>query len=294
MQAAPVSDLGSNAPENILHAATAIGRSKDRLKVFDAVYKGKKRIKTVSEISSSTGLKRKRVLEEGVKLASNHIVTQKKVDGETAYEKINFFHQNKAKVIALSKSKAKREAFPTKRNPAGTSGKNIKVELTVKQRKVKRITLDDIDSFKKSWKVASAAELAKTISENKFRNGIKRILGELGKFKDWGGETNDLYSSRVTMGGKRKVTAFAFKGPGKRGKLTPGKMGKNGDQIQRLFDSPAVVMIVQYHGQIDQSVMSQMEKLAIAKSFLTGEVIHFGIIDGIDSNRIYKAYANKF
>jgi hypothetical protein len=43
-----------------------LGRSKARLAVFHAVYRGKKKAKSVNEISRMTGLDRVRVLQEGI------------------------------------------------------------------------------------------------------------------------------------------------------------------------------------------------------------------------------------
>jgi hypothetical protein len=96
------------------------------------------------------------------------------------------------------------------------------------------------------------------------------------------------------MAGKRYPAAFAFKGPGKTGKLVPGKMGKNGDQIQRLFMGTAEVCFVQYWQDIDESVVDQMSAFAVAKSVATGKKIFFGIIDGVDSYRLLKAYPKSF
>ena len=62
------------------------------------------------------------------------------------------------------------------------------------------------------------------------------------------------------MVGRREDVAL--KGPAKKGALVPGMMGKNGDQIQRLFNSSADVFFVQYEGEIAESVVEQMEKLA--------------------------------
>ena len=81
----------------------------------------------------------------------------------------------------------------------------------------------------------------KKISEKAFKNGIMKLIGETGNFQDWGGEPNDLYTSKLRHKGKRRAIAFAFKGPGTAGVLTPKKLGKNGDQIQRLFLSPAEI-----------------------------------------------------
>ena len=111
---------------------------------------------------------------------------------------------------------------------------------------------------------------------------------------DWGGEKNDLFTTRLVIDGKRLSTAMAFKGRGTTGKLTPGKLGKNGDQIQRLFQSSANVFLVQYYGQIDESVLDQMTELAKAKSGSTGQKILFGVIDKADTTRIMNAYPKVF
>jgi len=79
-----------------------------------------------------------------------------------------------------------------------------------------------------------------------------------------------------------------------RGTLTPGKMGKNGDQIQRLFKTAASVFLVQYWGQVAESVVEQMEEFAKAKSAVEGSWVFFGIVDGDDSNRLLEAYPKAF
>ncbi|NGX96094.1 MAG: hypothetical protein G4V63_12980, partial [Candidatus Afipia apatlaquensis] len=76
--------------------------------------------------------------------------------------------------------------------------------------------------------------------------------------------------------------------------LTPKKLGKNGDQIQRLFNSPADVFFVQYHDQIDESVVEQMKRFAIANSVTENKLVMFGVIDGDDSNRLIAAYPKQF
>ena len=108
------------------------------------------------------------------------------------------------------------------------------------------------------------------------------------------GERNDLHTTKLRLSSRRRLTAIGFKGPGTKGILTPKKMGKNGDQIQRLFKSPADVFLVQYWGQIDQSVTEQMEEFAKSKSASEMKEVYFGIIDGDDSNRLLKAYPRAF
>lgn len=124
------------------------------------------------------------------------------------------------------------------------------------------------------------------------RNGVDgfAVSGRLhereARFQDWGGEPNDLYTTKVRFKGKRRPVAFAFKGPGTKGMLTPKKLGKNGDQIQRLFLSPADIFLVQYHDQVGQAVYEQMKVFATVCSIREGKQIWYGVIDGDDSNRI--------
>ena len=51
-----VSDIGSNLNENIQHAADTIGRSPHRRKVFEEIYRGKTKVKSVSDLIKMTGL----------------------------------------------------------------------------------------------------------------------------------------------------------------------------------------------------------------------------------------------
>ena len=103
-----------------------------------------------------------------------------------------------------------------------------------------------------------------------------------------------IKKTKVKIDGKRRMAAFAFKGPGKTGKLTPAKMGKNGDQIQRLFKCPADVYIVQYWQNVDDNVYEQMTQFAQLKSYFENRTIWYGVIDGDDSNRLMLAYPSRF
>jgi hypothetical protein len=76
--------------------------------------------------------------------------------------------------------------------------------------------------------------------------------------------------------------------------LTPKKLGKNGNQIQRLFLSPAEIFVVQYHSQIDQDVIEQMRAFAALNSVREGKRIWYGLIDGDDTNRLLAAYPRQF
>jgi len=88
--------------------------------------------------------------------------------------------------------------------------------------------------------------------------------------------------------------AFAFKGKGKKGVLKPKDFGKNGDQISRLFQMDAQVFVLQYWGQLDQSVYELMRSLAVARSALNQQRVDFGVVDGDDTQRLISAYPKCF
>jgi hypothetical protein len=261
-------------------------------KVFEAIYYHKAKIKTVEEIHLKTGLTRMRVLQLGKALAHKNIVRQKKKDGDTAYETIDFFQGHKKQILALAGNPKKLAKLPTKRKFSVAVAKVV--QIRTEGAKVDRITIDDIDSFKKVRGIEVGGSLPSNVSENRFKQAIKKIIGEPGKFKDWGGEKSDLYSTRIWMKGARRAAAFAFKGPGEKGRLTPGRMGKNGDQGLRLFHEDADVFIVQHWRDIDSSVIEMLRSFAIAKSVTSGRKLWFGVIDGNDSERIRLAYPTKF
>ena len=94
--------------------------------------------------------------------------------------------------------------------------------------------------------------------------------------------------------GTRVRTVFAFKGPGQRRPLVPGKMGKNGDQVQRMFIPDGTLFVLQYVGEVKPSIPQLMRSLAVDKSMLTGDTIYFAVIDGVDSHRLLLAYPSQF
>lgn len=288
-----VSDVRSSPYDQIAHAARVIGKSTDRRKVFSAIHKGKRKVKTVAELVKLTSLPRIRVLQEAGVLSNNRIIQKIKIGKELAYEKDLFYSQNKSKILSLAGREEKLEKFPTKINPI-TKEISVIVSIPKKMVNAKQLTIDGIDSFAEVRRLKLPAQSNLPFDERKFKVGLQRILNEKGTFQDWGGELDDLFSTRLTIRGERKNVAFGLKGKGTNGILTPKKMGKRGDQIQRLFRAPADVFIVQYWGQIDESVFEQMKQFAVAKSALENRRIYYGVIDGQDTLRILAAYNNCF
>jgi hypothetical protein len=289
-----VADVRANLNENILHVVKIIGKSQDRRSVFEAIYRGKKEVKTVDDIARDTGLSRVRVLQEGGNLHGNQIVEKTKKDNQMAYKKDETYTHHKKKILSLLDNPRNARKLPTKQNPQITSN-TYKIIVTGKKPKITVLTVDDIDSFRdvrKFINIDTSLKLEK-IPEHKIKMGLQKIIGETQIFKDWGGEKNDLYTNKLWFKGKRRTAAFALKGKGTRGVLTPGKMGKNGDQIARLMGSAAEIFFIVYHSKIDESIVAQLEAFALGKA-LSGKAIWYGVIDGDDLNRLYQAYAAYF
>jgi hypothetical protein len=287
----PVTDVRSNSKDQIAHAAEVLGRSKHRMKIFEALHTSRSRVKSISQLEDETGLTHQRVLDEARRLCNKQLIEQTTKGGELAYKRDNFYYEHRKQILTLARNPKKLKEFPTKYSTKTTTVRLAPVPKKLISTKI--VTIDDVDSFAKASKVKHAATRL-TISENTFKKGVQKLIKERGRFKDWGGETSDLYTSRVKLNGKRRTTAFGFKGKGLKGVLTPARMGKNGDQIHRLFLEDADLYFVQYGEQIAGSVMRQMAVEAQMRSYTSGRTIHYGVIDGQDSAALVAAYPKAF
>ena len=52
------------------------------------------------------------------------------------------------------------------------------------------------------------------MSESRFKKGIQRVVGEKGVFKDWGGETSDLWTTPVRRQGAPRRGSIRFQRTG--------------------------------------------------------------------------------
>lgn len=163
---------------------------------------------------------------------------------------------------------------------------NYSTELT------EELFIEDIDSFSNARDI-NPREVSKLIPlellENQIQTAFEEIIGENFHQKDWGGETNDLFTSQIKISGRRIKAAFLLKGRGTKGKLTIAKCGHNGDQIVRLFDAPANLYIIQHVDEIDERVVRDLKE-KIELRIKKGEACQMCIIDGTDTARILKAY----
>lgn len=149
----------------------------------------------------------------------------------------------------------------------------------------------ELDSFSEARNITtrfkkSDLELLRNISEHDIKTAFSEIIGEPSVPKDWGGERSDLFSDMVQKDGKRISTAFIFKGPGSFKPMTMDVLGKNGDQIYRLFTEPAQLLILQHCHEITVPVKAHMQ--AFAQRF--HDLRMFCTINGYETLQILKAY----
>lgn len=296
-----VSDSASHRRDQIDNLADLFEKAPTRQALATAVNFGKKRVKSVGELANklSSELKKKitakRVTEIGKPLVNLAFTQERIVENgrkTTAYAKLDQHRVREA--LKLANNKSKRDAYHTKSRPKiKVVGHTVTIRVPFRP-KVKALHVEDVKEFHKVKAITSipSSMSPPRLPEAVVKKGIVKLLGEQLDPKDWGGEPNDLFA-RVTINGKRKRAAFALKGPATKGPLVPGKMGKNGDQIQRLFASPAQVFFVQYEEEIKESIVDLMARLATAKA-LTEREVYYGVIDKMDTYRLRLAYPKAF
>lgn len=127
-------------------------------------------------------------------------------------------------------------------------------------------------------------------SEDAVQIALEQILNVPFHKKDWGGEINDLYTANVVINGARRAAAFLLKGSGlRRRELRIADCGENGDQIVRLFHSPAELFVVQFVGIISEMVIADIES-KIRECRANGKESCFLMMDGQDTARVLHAY----
>ena len=147
--------------------------------------------------------------------------------------------------------------------------------------------VEDFDEFSKvaDTPVPADSKVMADVTEAAFKQCLANIIGGDAP-KDWGGETSDLYSSHLHLAGKRTSGAFLLKGPAKFKPMTLAHLGKNNDQIVRLAQEPAQVLIVQHCHEILSPVRATLRAFAVQP----GRPRRYCLIDGRDSLRLLQAY----
>ena len=227
--------------------------------------------------------------------------------GNNYFDKIEKFHSTKPILLTYNPKQHKIEEFirsprefyitpnaQARKRYEELSKKGLE-DMTNKVRL--RIYIDDIDNFKEvcQFKPEKVMHLLDkngqlNMKEDGIQIALENILGVNFHKKDWGGEENDLYTSNVTVSGNRIAAAFMLKGKGtKKHILQISDCGKNGDQLLRLFQSPAELFVVQFVGEISENIIKDIEGKTDTKR-KEGKQAQYCIINGQDTARILFAY----
>jgi len=125
----------------------------------------------------------------------------------------------------------------------------------------------------------------RNISEQAFKRALCEILGDPVS-RDWGGETSDHFTSHIHLQGQRLNAAFLLKGPARFAPMTLNLLGKNNDQIVRLSQEPAEVLVIQHCHEILPPVRATLRAFAVRPYGAR----RYCLIDGRDSLWLLRSY----
>lgn len=131
------------------------------------------------------------------------------------------------------------------------------------------VSPDDIDQFSgidftRSISKRDLNQLKK-VPEKRVKEILCSLLSENDIPKDWGGEDCDIFTSNLRINGRFVTAAFLLKGPAKFHEMTMADCGKNGDQIVRLFNTGADLLVIQHCHNIAPAVRTHVRNAAIAR-----------------------------
>jgi hypothetical protein len=148
---------------------------------------------------------------------------------------------------------------------------------------------EDIDEFAECGAVTADTNewtsCMESLPEETVKAHLCEILGDVSR-KDWAGERADHFSTAIHLGGRRVTAAFLLKGPARFREMTPDLLGKRADQIYRLAQTPAQLLIVQHCHTIGEAVRATLRAFAVAPH----NPRWYCLIDGKDTYRILRAY----
>lgn len=151
---------------------------------------------------------------------------------------------------------------------------------------------EDVDQFAgldSRW-MPSASEFSaiRGVPEQLVKELLCRLLGEHTVPNDWGGEESDVLSANLSVNGRRLTAAFLLKGPSRFHPMKPTDLGRNGDQLYRLFNIPADVFVIQHCHSIGAAVRKQALAFALQRSFTAPCRVLF--VDGTTTARLLRAH----
>ncbi len=130
------------------------------------------------------------------------------------------------------------------------------------------------------------------IPEERVKTALLEILGQSYQPNDWGGETEDIYTSYIWLNGERVQTSIILKGGGTiRGRETHlGNLGKNGDQLEHMMrTNSSKLFIIQSVKPIGQDIINAAQAF-VSQHWAQGNKCYFCIVEGQDTAMLLYAY----
>lgn len=191
-------------------------------------------------------------------------------------------------------------AVTAKQVAVGENARIVTSDATDRHAAPALIPMREIDSFRAVIDVpperVGGLSYPLQVPEVTVKQILAEILAEPFVRKDYGGEMDDLFTSRMVLADREVTASFLLKGPGLKGRgatggLTlAGLLGHNGDQIERMMTQPAEVFVVQYVGTVAESVRQRLNDAIIARRNEGNQYAVGSVWDGVDTARLLTAY----
>lgn len=150
-------------------------------------------------------------------------------------------------------------------------------------------SIDQFTDINKKWTPTKEEFMQmRKVPEQAIKELLCQLMGEYKVPNDWGGEECDIFTANLSVNGHRKTAAFLLKGPARFHPMKPTDLGKNGDQLYRLFNIPAQIFVVQHCHNIGAAVRKQAEAFALQRSFIAPCQVVF--LDGFTTARLLHAH----
>lgn len=92
----------------------------------------------------------------------------------------------------------------------------------------------------------------------------------------------------MTIGGEHHSAAFMFKGPAAFTEMKISTLGKNGDQIDRIAETDADILVVQHCHKISSRVRNMLRAYALQP----GNLRRYMTIDGYETIQILRHHGH--
>jgi hypothetical protein len=150
-----------------------------------------------------------------------------------------------------------------------------------------RIPMEAIDQFAKAAEqpLPPDSEAMRDVSERAFKCCLAKLLGDTAP-SDWGGETSDYFSAHMSISGRAYTGAFLLKGPARFAPMETSHLGKNQDQLLRLMEEPAEILVLQHCHEVTPPVRKLLRMLSLQPA----RARRYCVMDGRDSLRLLRAY----